>query len=131
MLEVVGGYLCLATNLKFNKNLHGESFNFGPGLSKENSVLQLVKSMSSYWNNVSWKVIPKTKKKFYESELLRLNCDKSKKILKWKSVLKFDETVKMVANWYRSYYENPTNIDKVTKSQIKEYERILEKKSIR
>ena len=92
VLEAVGGYLCLAVNLKFNKNLHGESFNFGPNLSREYSVLELVKIMSNYWNDVSWEKTLKTKKNFYESELLRLNCNKAKKILRWKSALKFEET---------------------------------------
>ena len=79
----MGGYLCLAINLKSNKNLHGEPFNFGPNLSREYSVLELVKKMSNHWGDVSWKLMQKSKKKFHESELLRLNCNKAKKILKW------------------------------------------------
>jgi len=63
VLEAVGGYLCLAINLKLDKKLHGESFNFGPNLSREYSVLELVKTMSQYWRNVSWEKIPKSKKK--------------------------------------------------------------------
>ena len=125
VLEVLGGYLSLAVNLENNKKLHGQSFNFGPNLSKEYSVLDLVKKMSSNWNNVSWKIIKKTKNFFYESGLLRLNCNKAKKILKWKSILNFNKTTEMVAIWYRSYYENPKNIDKVTIQQIKEYQRLL------
>ena len=35
VLEAAGGYLCLAVNLKLNKKLHGQPFNFGPNLSKE------------------------------------------------------------------------------------------------
>ena len=87
--------------------------------------------MSSHWNNVSWKKIPKVKKKFYESELLRLNCNKAKKIIKWKSILKFNETVKMVSNWYRCYYKNSENIDIITIKQIKEYEKLLKERSIK
>ena len=102
--------------------MHGESFNFGPSLSKEYSVLKLVKTMSNNWDNVSWKIIPKSKKKFYESELLRLNCNKAKKILKWKSVLRFEESVQMVADWYRNFYLDPSNIDYLTEKQIKKYQ---------
>jgi len=131
VLEAVGGYLCLATNLKFSKKLHGEAFNFGPNLSREYSVLELVKTMGVYWKNISWEVIPKSRKKFYESELLRLNCNKAKKILKWKNILKFSETVEMVASWYRSYYSHPKNIDKITRKQIREYEKLLEKRLIK
>ena len=131
VLEAVGGYLCLAINLSFNKHLHGEAFNFGPNLSREYSVLELVKTMGVYWKNISWKVMPKSRKKFYESELLRLNCNKAKKILKWKNILKFSETVEMVASWYRSYYDHPKNIDKITKKQIREYEKLLKKRLIK
>jgi len=87
--------------------------------------------ISVYWKNIFWKVIPKSRKKFYESELLRLNCNKAKKILKWKSILKFNETVEMVTSWYRSYYENPKNINKITRKQITEYEKLLKKRLIK
>ena len=125
VLEAVGGYICLAINLKLNRKLHGESFNFGPNLSKEYSVLELIKKMSNHWNNVSWKVISKSKRKFYESELLRLNCNKAKKILKWESILKFDETVEMVANWYQNFYFDPKNMDYLTNEQIREYQSLI------
>ena len=131
VLEAVGGYLCLATNLKFSKKLHGEAFNFGPKLSEEYSVLELVKTMGVYWKSISWNLMPKSRKKFYESELLRLNCNKAKKILKWKNILKFNETVEMAASWYRSYYENPKDINKITKKQIREYEKLLKKRLIK
>ena len=131
VLEAVGGYICLAINLKNNKNLHGESFNFGPSLSQEHSVLELVKAMSNNWNNVNWKIMSKSKSKFYESELLRLNCNKAKKILKWKSILSFDENVEMVADWYRSYYIDPRNIDHLTEEQIKKYQLLAFKRGFK
>ena len=119
VLEAVGGYLCLAINLKNNKNLHGESFNFGPKLHKEYSVLELVKNISTNWNNVSWKIEKRTNKKFFESELLRLNCSKARKILKWKSILSFNETAKMVADWYSGYYLDPKRVNKIRETCIK------------
>ena len=85
-------------------------------------MLELVKSMGDHWKNISWKVIPKSSKKFHESELLRLNCNKAKKILKWKSILKFDESIEMVAEWYRNYYSEPKNISNITTEQIKRYQ---------
>ena len=131
VLEVVGGYLCLAINLKFNKNLHGEPFNFGPNLHREYSVLELVKTMRDYWQNVSWKIIPKSRKKFYESELLRLNCSKANKILKWKSILKFEESIEMVVNWYVNYYLDPKNINNITTKQIKRYQSLAVKRDLK
>ena len=131
VLEAVGGYLCLAINLTFSKHLHGESFNFGPNLSREYSVLELVKAMSNYWENASWKVMPKSRKKFYESELLRLNCNKAKKILKWESILKFDESIEMVSNWYRNYYLDSKSIGNITTEQITRYQSLAVKRGLK
>ena len=128
VLEAVGGYLCLAINLKFRENLHGQSFNFGPNISREYSVLKLVQTMSKQWKNVSWKALPTSKKIFYESELLRLNCEKAEKVLKWKSILKFEETIKMVTTWYRGYYSNPNSVNYITKKQIETYQSLAVKR---
>lgn len=131
VLEAISGYLYLAIKLKSNSSLHGESFNFGPGLSREYSVLELVKMMGKHWKSVSWKITSKSNKNFYESELLRLNCNKARKILKWASILKFHETVSMVSSWYKSYHENPKNIKNITRKQINQYEELLKKRSIK
>ena len=131
VLEAVGGYLCLAINLNFSKHLHGESFNFGPNLSREYSVLELVKTMGKNWKDIYWKIIPKSKKKFYESELLRLNCTKAKKILKWQSILKFEESIQMVSNWYRNYYLNSENISNITAEQIRRYQSLAVRRGLK
>jgi len=130
VLEAVGGYLCLAINLSFNRKLHGESFNIGPSLSREYSVFELVKAMSKYWSNVSWVKAPKSKKKYFESGLLRLNCKKANKFLKWKTVLKFDELVGMVTEWYKYYYSNKNNALKITSNHIIKYQSLAVKRGL-
>ena len=131
VLEAVGGYLCLAINLKNKKNLHGESFNFGPGLTKEYSVEKLVKEMRKYLKNVSYKKISKSKRKFFESELLRLNCNKAKKKLGWKSVLKFNETIEMVAKWYFQYFLNKKNAELNTRNLINSYQALAKNRGLK
>ena len=79
----------------------------------------------------SQKIINKDKKSFYESNLLKLNINKAKIKLKWKSVLTFKETISMVAEWYKNYYLNPKEIYKTSFNQIKEYEKLLKKRSIK
>ena len=130
VLEAAWGYLLLASSLKRNKKLHGEAFNFGPSNSNKYNVISLVQSMRKYWKKVSWSVVTNNKKSFFESNLLKLNCNKAKTILKWKCVLSFTETIKMVTNWYKNYYSNQKKISEVSFSQIKEYERLLKKRSI-
>ncbi len=110
ILEAVRGYLLLALTLKKNKKLHGEAFNFGPENTKNYSVIFLIKLMKKYWKEISWKMPNKKKKSFYESNLLKLNSNKAKIKLKWKCILTFAETISMVANWYKSYYSKPKQI---------------------
>ena len=131
VLEAVGGYLCLAINLNSNQNIHSESFNFGPDLQKEYSVLELVKAMSNHWEDVSWKKISLSKSKFYESSLLRLNCNKARKILKWKCILKFEETTELVANWYRNFYSSSRNANLITSQQIENYQSLAVKRGLK
>ena len=130
VLEVVGGYLLLSLSLKKNKKLHGEAFNFGPNHKKNYSVISLVKLMRKTWKDISWRVIRKNRKNFYESNLLKLNCNKAKTKLKWKSVLSFYEAINMVADWYKSYYSKPKKIYKTSFYQIREYEKLLKKRLI-
>ena len=131
VLEVACGYLFLASSLKKNKILHGEAFNFGPNNTKNYSVMFLVKLMKKYWKAVSWKIVKKNKKSFSESNLLKLNCNKAKFILKWKCILSFKETINMVADWYKNYYLKKEKIHETSFSQIKAYERLLKNRLIK
>lgn len=129
VLEAVGGYLKLAENLKKNQKLHGEAFNFGPNHIRNYKVLHVVRLMKKYWDKVSWKIANKSRNNFYESNLLKLNTNKSKKKLKWKSILTLNETISMVAEWYKDYYLNRKKIYKTSFNQIKKYEKLLKKRT--
>tara|TARA_Y100000590_G_scaffold415483_1_gene513272 strand:+ start:225 stop:1328 length:1104 start_codon:yes stop_codon:yes gene_type:complete len=128
VLESVGGYLLLASSLQKNKKLHGEAFNFGPNFATNYNVLFLVRTMRKYWKKVSWKIEKKNKSNFFESSLLKLNCNKAKNILKWRCILTLNETISLVANWYKKYYSDSKKIQETTFNQIKEYEKLLIKR---
>ena len=121
MLEPLGGYLKLGEALKTNVSLHGEAFNFGPIAENNYSVLELIKQMALSWPQVSWEVHQPLINQFYESALLKLNCDKAKHILNWTAKLNFETTTEMTAKWYRTYYENPDSISEITMEQISRY----------
>jgi CDP-glucose 4,6-dehydratase len=121
VLEPLGGYLILGAALSQDKALHGEAFNFGPQAQQNHSVLELVKQMSVSWPKVRWAECEPQPSQFYESGLLKLNCDKALHFLKWHAVLSFEETVALTADWYRSFYDDPTSIAALTDQQIAEY----------
>tara|TARA_E500000331_G_scaffold350256_1_gene394804 strand:+ start:709 stop:1803 length:1095 start_codon:yes stop_codon:yes gene_type:complete len=131
VLEPLGGYLVLASELSQKDNLHGEAFNFGPPAHQNHSVSSLVDEMSRYWPLVKWDRSKEAKEVFYESGLLKLNCDKALHLLNWQAILSFSDTVRLTTEWYMHFYNNSESIAKVTDSQIIEYQDLLIKKMIR
>tara|TARA_A100001015_G_scaffold55141_1_gene60583 strand:- start:1373 stop:2440 length:1068 start_codon:yes stop_codon:yes gene_type:complete len=119
VLDVLNGYIVLASQLRLNKKLHGESFNFGPSISKNLRVIDILKISKKIWPEIRWSV--KKEKKFFENTLLQLNSNKAKKILKWKCLLTSEETVALTIEWYRKYFFKK-NIMSLSKQQIKYFE---------
>ncbi len=121
VLEPLSGYLSLAIALSEQPGLHGEPFNFGPLAQQNHSVLELVQQMARHWDRVQWKDVSQAMSGPYESGLLKLNCDKALHYLRWHAVMNFEDTVRMTAEWYRAYYEEPAQIAAITRSQIEAY----------
>lgn len=121
VLEPLSGYLNLAIALSHQPELHGEPFNFGPQAQQNHSVLELVQEMALHWEKVRWQDLSGSIAGPYESGLLKLNCDKSLHHLQWHAVMGFEDTVRMTAEWYRAYYQQPANIATFTNAQIAAY----------
>lgn len=121
VLEPLSGYLALAVELTERSELHGEPFNFGPPAQQNRSVLELVQAMSCYWNQVRWKVTSQLAAAPYESVLLKLNCDKALHYLNWHATMCFEDTVRMTAEWYCAFYNEPASIEAFTLKQISHY----------
>ena len=56
VLEALSGYLDLAANLKKNKKINGQSFNFSSSKIKNISVIQFLTKIKNYWPNIRWKI---------------------------------------------------------------------------
>ena len=129
VLEPLSGYLTLALNMKNNKNLCGESFNFGPIQQKNYTVLDVVKEISKRWNDVKFKIESDKNQLFHESNLLKLNCDKALEKLNWKPILNFQETIEFTSEWYKQYYIDYKKISNLTEKQIKIYQELFIKRN--
>ena len=127
VLEAVFGYLTLAIKLSKNSKIRGEAFNFGPNNKDNKSVLNVVKEMKKSWKAVSW-TIKKSRKAKYESKLLKLNSNKAKLKLNWKTNLNFKEMIKMTTNWYKNFYEKKENNFEFSIKQILSYQKINKNK---
>ncbi len=127
VLESLWGYLLLSLKLEKNKKLHGEAFNFGPDNKSSHDVYSVVKLMGHFWKNVRMTKIKKKKVYFHESSLLKLNSNKAKKFLKWRTILTFKETIKLVADWYKNFYDKKDS-SFITFYQIKLFMSLLKKR---
>ena len=130
VLEALSGYILLAIKLQSNPKLHGEAFNFGPNNRYNYPVRSLLNEIKVIWPTIKWS-IEKDKKKFKESNLLKLNCKKAKKKINWYSLLTFKENVRMTIEWYRAYYKikKKVNMKKFSENQIKEFTKLILKRS--
>ena len=126
VLEPLGGYLLLGYKLANDYALHGQSFNFGPHLDKNYSVIDVVNQFSKTWDIAKYEIEKDIAKEKYESNLLKLNCDKALFYLNWKSSLNFEDTISLTAKWYRNFYEKIELPLELTKKQIFLYSEIMQ-----
>ena len=127
VLDAIRGYLILAIRLN-DKKIHGEAFNFGPDNKQNKNVLDLVKEIKKNWQGVEWKIKQDIKLKNKESNLLKLNSHKAKKILNWYPVLNFKNSIKFTTNWYKKYnIVGKANIKIISIENIISYNKLLKK----
>ena len=130
VLEPLSGYLKLAAYLSKNEEISGRSYNFGPSAENNYTVKDLVNKMSKYWDKVSWLDSSASNKGPYESNLLKLNCDRALKELSWTPTLNINTTVRFTVEWYKKFYESQKDIPEFTRDQINEFMQINESKNI-
>ena len=89
----------------------------------------MINVIKKNWTYVKFKKKKNTQNSQYESTLLKLNSNKAKKILKWKSILTFDESIVMITDWYKNFYNKRDKRKDLTYSQILTFEKLLKKRN--
>jgi CDP-glucose 4,6-dehydratase len=131
VLEPLSGYLLLGSQLysimntySNNKDLHNNllnicsPFNFGPSLSSNRTVLELIKEMFKYWPG-NW--IDKSDLNApHEAGKLNLTVDKAFHFLGWQPNWQFDRTIKETVDWYHNAVNNKYNSKFVRDFTIKQ-----------
>ena len=127
VMEPICGYLKLAEKLlsKNGQKFTG-SWNFGPS-NVNLSVLNLAKLGKKIFNSKSKIIInKKNKNKKHEAKYLSLNSIKSLKVLKWKVYMKPEVALKYTFDWFKTFYANRKNKQKVinfTIDQFKDFQK--------
>ena len=124
VLEPLNGYLTLGQHLCQGLVENGEVFNFGPPTEQSKTVLELTSDLLLWWGVDANEYIQiKEEKSFNEAKLLQLNCDKAYSELHWQPILSFSQCIKLIADWYRTYYEDKRiDMYKLTVKQIIKYQ---------
>ena len=67
------------------------------------------------------KIIIKKDKSKHEANVLKLDINKTRSILKWKPKLNFNENIRLTFQWYKNYYQKTDNPIKFTNDQIRSF----------
>ncbi len=99
VLEPLSGYLLLGAKLFAEGYKYSGGWNFGPLEQNNYSVKELVERIIGYTGQGNF-TVPDNAEKKHESSLLKLDISKAIKLLDWRPVLNFEETVHMTADGY-------------------------------
>jgi CDP-glucose 4,6-dehydratase len=126
VLEPLSGYLHLAASIHQaaekkapELNQLCSAFNFGPALSSNRSVADVVNEALKHWPG-TWedKSDPHA---VHEATLLNLATDKAKHLLRWQPVWNFEQTVARTVEWYHQNHLNPSGAPSLTAQQITDF----------
>jgi CDP-glucose 4,6-dehydratase len=110
VLEPLSGYLWLGACLA-NTNFSGcgdyltSAFNFGPDLTSNKTVSQLVDEILKYWPG-KW-IDQSDPLAVHEAKLLNLATDKAYHLLAWKPTWNFEQSIKHTVMWYKYFNVKP------------------------
>lgn len=123
VFDALYGYIKLAIKLDKDKSINGESFNFGPKNNKTFTVNDILKIIRNYWVKAKW--VNQKKRTYKETQTLNLKTNKAKKTLKWSCKISFEKNIFLLTRWYKNYYENRKQIEKISLEQIRYYEKLI------
>jgi CDP-glucose 4,6-dehydratase len=121
VIDPLYGYLLLLMKLYKKEAITSDSFNFGPKSTNNKSVNDIINLINKDFKN-SVTVIKKVynSTNYYESKILMLNSDKSKKILNWHTKYNLEQSIKLTSFWFKEFFAKK-DILKLTQSQIINY----------
>ena len=124
VLEPLRGYLLLAEKLYCDGVKYSGPWNFGPNHEDSKSVSYIVNEITNIWGEKAEIIYGKNSEP-HEANILKLDITKAQTDLGWKPIIKLDETLKMIVEWYRGYNEG-NEMNEFTLKQIKLYQKKME-----
>ena len=121
VLEPLYGYILLLMYTYKQKKI-SRAWNFGPNKHNNIKVKKIIDIINkNFSNKVTIKENKSSSFSYKESNALRLDSRKSKKTLKWYPKYNINITIKLIADWHKSYLNNQKDILNFTRKQIVDY----------
>ena len=127
VLEPLRGYLQVAERLFHGEDRFAEAWNFGPVDEDCLTVGWLARELSLKWGQeVHWEAdrIPRP----HEDTFLKLDCSKARALLGWVPVLRLEDGLQWIADWYRQR-ERGRPVREITEEQIERYRELAAARS--
>jgi len=118
VFDVINGYMILGQKLHENPKEFSSSYNFSPNVENCITVEEILYKINKLLK-IDYDIISS---EFYEANLLMLNSNKAKKLLKWKPVYDIDKTLKESIEWYSSFIKNKD----IVETSYYQYEKYME-----
>jgi CDP-glucose 4,6-dehydratase len=109
VLEPLSGYLHIGQKLLEGKVEFGGAWNFGPSDKENISVEEVVKNIKKYWDKIEYDINCDPNQP-HEANLLKLDCSKAHRLLKWEDIWDSQITFEKTVEWYKAYYDNNKSI---------------------
>lgn len=117
VLEPLFGYLALGEALKRNPINFSQAYNFGPYSEDVMTVEVMVELAIKYWGSGNYeKQI--LQDQTHEAGLLKLDISKANSELNWKPITNAINAVELTLNWYKTFYQNKSDLLEYTEKQI-------------
>jgi CDP-glucose 4,6-dehydratase len=133
VLEPLGGYLLLGALLWEDPVTYCGSWNFGPSEADYRYVEEIVSRFLRFWGSGGWTDLSDSDNRLHEATTLRLTCDKAHRYLNWQPVLNLDDSLRMTAHWYKTYYaggQGEKDMCSLCRDQIRFYVRRAKKSNV-
>lgn len=104
VLESLCGYLLLGQNLLLGMRQHAAPWNFGPELSGNRSVVEVLSMLNKHWPDLRWHTTASPQP--HEANLLFLDSTKSRNLLNWQPIWGLEDTLEKTADWYRAWLQS-------------------------
>jgi CDP-glucose 4,6-dehydratase len=104
VLDCLSGYLLLGQRLLQGDATCARAWNFGPAVTDNREVVEVLQSMRKSWPALSWQ--PDNESHPHETGLLHLDSTRAHEALSWRPVWTLDEALHHTADWYRLHAQD-------------------------